>query len=78
MHLAGYAKDVKARLVRAHAALDVAIDLNRRMIQELRPTLLDNFGLVAALKRHFTGACKSGPVFSVTKCPASSPWMMPV
>jgi signal transduction histidine kinase len=48
--------------MRARAALDAAISLNRRMIEDLRPTLLDNFGLIAALKWHFAEECKSANV----------------
>ncbi len=62
IHLPADATEVRTRLARAHAALDVAIDLNRRTIEELRPTLLDNFGLVAALKWYSTGACKAAGI----------------
>ena len=39
-----------ARLARAHAAIDGAIQFTRRMIEDLRPTLLDNLGFEAALR----------------------------
>src|SRR6185312_8150512 len=64
---------VRARLARAHAALDVAIDLNRRMIEELRPTLLDNFGLIAALGWYFTGACKAAGIECHQQYPEPAP-----
>lgn len=38
-----------SRLARAREALRSALDINRRIIEELRPTLLDNVGLFAAL-----------------------------
>ncbi|MEO6928920.1 MAG: CHASE3 domain-containing protein [Casimicrobiaceae bacterium] len=37
------------RLDRALAALDEGVTIKRRIIEELRPTLLDNLGLVAAI-----------------------------
>jgi signal transduction histidine kinase len=73
MHLPPEATAVRAKLQRARAALDVAIDLNRRMIEELRPTLLDNFGLAAALKWHFTGACKAAGIECHQEYPDPSP-----
>ena len=40
----------RARLVRMMAAIDDAIQVKRRIIEDLRPTLLDNLGIGAALK----------------------------
>jgi signal transduction histidine kinase len=59
------ASAIRERLIRARAALDDAIDLNRRMIEDLRPTLLDNFGLIAALKWHFAETCRSANIACV-------------
>lgn len=39
-----------ARMQRAHAAIDSGIQFTRRMIEDLRPTLLDNLGFEAALR----------------------------
>ena len=41
---------VAARMQRVNAALDDAITVKRRIIEELRPTLLDNLGIGAALR----------------------------
>src|SRR5579862_6079503 len=38
------------RLDRAKRTLEQAIDLNRRVIEDLRPSILDDFGLFAALR----------------------------
>src|SRR3984957_17313249 len=38
------------RLDRVKRTLEQAIDLKRRVIEELRPSILDNFGLFAALR----------------------------
>ena len=43
-----------ARLQRAHTAIDSAVQFVRRLIEDLRPTLLDNLGFEAAL-RSLTG-----------------------
>ena len=39
-----------ARLQRAHSAIDGAVQFVRRLIEDLRPTLLDNLGFEAALQ----------------------------
>lgn len=77
IHLADAAMEVKERLVRARATLDVAVDLNRRMIEDLRPTLLDNFGLIAALKWHFAEACKAANMICEQHLPDPSPNFSP-
>jgi signal transduction histidine kinase len=46
-----------ARLRRIQEVLDQGIDLKRRVIEELRPTLLDNMGLVAALRWQMEETC---------------------
>jgi signal transduction histidine kinase len=46
------------RLARAMAVLDSGVDVKRRIIEELRPTLLDNFGLPTALDWLVTEGCK--------------------
>ncbi len=53
-------KDVAlaARLDRALAALDDGVEMKRRIIEELRPTLLDNLGLSAALDWQVREVCK--------------------
>ena len=40
----------RTRLVRAMAAIDDAVQVKRRIIEDLRPSLLDNLGIGAALK----------------------------
>jgi len=42
----------KSRLERALAALDDAIKVKRRVVEDLRPTLIDNLGFDAALRWH--------------------------
>lgn len=45
------------RLTRAHKFLMTAVDLNRRLSETLRPSLLDNLGLFAALRWHIKHDC---------------------
>jgi signal transduction histidine kinase len=52
------AADVRARLRRLGVNLASAIDMKRNMIEQLRPTLLDNFGLFEALRWYFKHACR--------------------
>lgn len=56
-HLSAAATDVRQKLVRARQTLSAAIDLKRRLIEDLRPTLLDNVGLFAALRWHVQATC---------------------
>jgi signal transduction histidine kinase len=44
------ANAIPEKFDRGKQSLESAIDLSRRMIEELRPSILDNFGLFAALK----------------------------
>lgn len=49
--------DVQVRWRRIQDALVAGVDLKRRVIEELRPTLLDNMGLVAALRWQVEQLC---------------------
>lgn len=50
--------DMLSRCDRVLAALDAGVDLKRRLVEELRPTLLDNMGLYAALRWQFAETCE--------------------
>ena len=52
--------DAEARWKRIDAALTAGVELKRRIIEELRPTLLDNLGLVAALRWQAEQTCEVG------------------
>jgi signal transduction histidine kinase len=56
-HLAANEFDMKHRLNRVQQNLSAGIDLKRRIIEELRPTLLDNVGFIAALRWQFKETC---------------------
>jgi signal transduction histidine kinase len=50
--------ELRQKLVRARQTLAAAIDLKRKLIEDLRPTLLDNVGLFSALRWHVQTACR--------------------
>jgi signal transduction histidine kinase len=56
-HLAEGESDVKLRLRRVQQSLSAGVDLKRRIIEELRPTLLDDVGLFAALRWQLKETC---------------------
>lgn len=45
------------RLTQLGAVLDEAMDLKRRVVEDLRPSLLDHFGLPTALRAYVESAC---------------------
>ncbi len=56
-HLTINDPDLKLRLNRVQQNLAAGVDLKRRIIEELRPTLLDNVGLFAALRWQMKETC---------------------
>jgi signal transduction histidine kinase len=56
-HLSAPEADIRQRLNRVQQNLAAGIDLKRRIIEELRPTLLDNVGFLAALRWQMKEAC---------------------
>jgi signal transduction histidine kinase len=46
-----------ARLTQLGTVLDDAMDLKRRVVEQLRPSLLDHFGLPTALRAHVESVC---------------------
>ena len=47
----------RPRLAQLGSVLDEAMNLKRRVVDELRPSLLDHFGLPTALRAHVESAC---------------------
>jgi signal transduction histidine kinase len=68
-HLASDDPELKKRLQRVQQNLSAGVDLKRRIIEELRPTLLDNVGLFAALRWQLKETCGSAGL----KCSESYP-----
>jgi signal transduction histidine kinase len=48
---------LQERLAQLGAVLDEAMDLKRRVVENLRPSLLDHFGLPTALRAYVDSAC---------------------
>src|SRR3984957_8431996 len=71
-HLAGN-PDMKQRLHRVQQNLSAGVDLKRRIIEELRPTLLDNVGLFAALGWQLKETCGRAGLKCVESYPEEEP-----
>jgi signal transduction histidine kinase len=65
------------QLDRGKKTLESAIDLSRRMVEELRPSILDNIGLFAALKWQLKKASEGSSVQLTESYPASEPAFQP-
>ncbi|MGH8180316.1 MAG: sensor histidine kinase, partial [Steroidobacteraceae bacterium] len=48
---------LQERLTQLGGVLDEAMDLKRRVVEDLRPSLLDHFGLPTALRAYVDSAC---------------------
>jgi signal transduction histidine kinase len=60
---------IEQRFKRIHEYLSAGVDLKRRVVEELRPTLLDNMGLFSALRWQFNQSCRRAGL----KCTESIP-----
>lgn len=56
--------DYGARIKRLSALIDSGIDLKRRIIENLRPSLLDHLGLASALHWYVQEACRAAGIES--------------
>jgi signal transduction histidine kinase len=65
------------RLHRIQDVLDQGIDIKRRVIEELRPTLLDNMGLVAALRWQLDETCGRAGIRCAGHFPEQEPTLEP-
>jgi signal transduction histidine kinase len=72
-HLAGEHPDITLRLQRVQQSLSAGVDLKRRIIEELRPTLLDNVGLFAALRWQLKVTCGTAGIKCVESYPDEEP-----
>jgi signal transduction histidine kinase len=72
-HLAINDADMKQRLNRVQQNLAAGVDLKRRIIEELRPTLLDNVGLFAALRWQLKETCGSAGLKTIESYPDEEP-----
>jgi signal transduction histidine kinase len=65
--------DLKVRLHRVQQNLAAGVDLKRRIIEELRPTLLDNVGLFAALRWQMKETCGNAGLKCIESYPDEEP-----
>ena len=72
-HPAGDNADVRVRLERLKRALDEGIELKRRVVEELRPTLLDTMGLLAALRWQTEETCRRADLRCTERFPDEEP-----
>ena len=72
-HLAKDDLELKQRLNRVQQNLATGVDLKRRIIEELRPTLLDNVGLYAALRWQMKETCGSAGLKCIESYPDEEP-----
>jgi signal transduction histidine kinase len=63
--------EVRRRLARLKDCLAGAVDIKRKIIEELRPTLLDNVGLFAALRWLVSATAARTGLASVIRFPAA-------
>ena len=61
--------ELKVRWTRLRKLLDDGVDMKRRVVEALRPTLLDNMGLVPAVRWVYSETCARGGL----KCKESYP-----
>src|SRR6202044_2374369 len=57
------------RLAQLGSVLDEAMGLKRRVVEDLRPSLLDHFGLATALRAHVESACKKAGIQTDIRLP---------
>jgi signal transduction histidine kinase len=70
---AGDDAEVRARLERLKQVLDQGIELKRRVVEELRPTLLDSMGLLAALRWQCEETCRRANLRLTERYPDEEP-----
>jgi signal transduction histidine kinase len=71
--LATLPDDIQQRVARVRQALGAAIELSRRITEELHPTLLDNVGLFAALRWQLRNACAKTSIRCIDDLPSTEP-----
>jgi signal transduction histidine kinase len=69
--VAALGEDAKERMGRLREALHSAIETTRRLTEELRPTLLDNVGLFAALRWQLKQVCARSKISCTDDLPTS-------
>lgn len=70
-HLVSKPAESTEKLARISSGLRAAIDLERRIVEELRPTLLDHVGLFAALRWQLKSRCVARMIAYTDSLPAA-------
>jgi signal transduction histidine kinase len=78
LRVAALGEDAKEKMRRLREALHSAIEITRRITEELHPTLLDNVGLFAALRWQLQQVCARSKVSCTDDLPASELRLTPV
>jgi signal transduction histidine kinase len=63
---------IRERLLQLGNVLDEAMDLKRRVVEDLRPSLLDHFGLPTALRAYVDSACAKAGLNREIRVPEDS------
>lgn len=66
---------LQERLTQLGGVLDEAMDLKRRVVEDLRPSLLDHFGLATALRAYVEAACAKAGLTASLALPEDGPAM---
>jgi signal transduction histidine kinase len=69
--------DVQAHFKRLHEALHAGVELKRRVVESLRPTLLDNLGLFSALRWQVGDSCARGGLNCIERYPSTELNLVP-
>src|SRR5689334_24913657 len=69
--------DVQKRWERVQGALSSGIDMKRRVIEQLRPSLLDNMGLTAAVRWQAGEICNAANLKLIESYPEIEPTLNP-
>jgi signal transduction histidine kinase len=75
--LAAFTDDTPQRLARIRHAIGAAIDLTRRITEQLHPTLLDNVGLFAAVRWQLKNVCARTEIKCTDNLPSVEPRLTP-
>jgi signal transduction histidine kinase len=71
--IAALGPDARHKIARARRALGEAIEISRRITEQLRPTLLDNVGLFTALRRQLKRAALRTQIKCTDHLPDNEP-----
>lgn len=69
--------ETQAHFKRVHEALQAGVDVKRRVVESLRPTLLDNLGLLPALRWQVAEACERAGIRFVEHYPPTELQLTP-